>query len=172
MSVTFPLDDDEDEEDTSTEPTLIVDGKDDLGGDDEDEQDPWTITEAPQTSDRYGECTMPVTPALDPDLSPQSGMRFGKTGFLPISHRVSRNYRRDASVLTGMRRDTYLEFNRRLKIKRRSDFTIDFKTTEQDGVIFYTADERDIDFIALFLKGGQVRDMKILLWFILVSSSL
>ena len=55
-----------------------------------------------------------------------------------------------------MRRDTYLEFNRRLKIKRRSDFTIDFKTTEQDGIIFYTADERDIDFIALFLKGGQV----------------
>ena len=79
MSVTFPLDDNEDEEDTSTEPTLIVDGKDDLGGD-EDEQDPWTITEAPQTSDRYGECMMPVTPALDPDLSPQSGMRFGKTG--------------------------------------------------------------------------------------------
>ena len=68
-----------------------------------------------------------------------------------------------------MRRDTYLEFNRRLKIKRRSDFTIDFKTTEQDGVIFYTADERDIDFIALFLKGGQVRDIIILLWFILVS---
>ena len=61
---------------------------------------------------------------------------------------------------TGMRRDTYLEFNRRLKIKRRSDFTIDFKTTEQDGVIFYTADERDIDFIALFLKGGQVRNLE------------
>ena len=59
-------------------------------------------------------------------------------------------------MLTGMRRDTYLEFNRRLKIKRRSDFTVDFKTTEQDGVMFYTADERDIDFIALFLKGGQV----------------
>ena len=75
-----PTDDDEDEVDTSTEPTLIVDGKDDLGGDGEDEQDPWTITEAPQTSDRYGECMMPVTPALDPDLSPQSGMRFGKTG--------------------------------------------------------------------------------------------
>ena len=70
-----------------------------------------------------------------------------------------------------MRRDTYLEFNRRLKIKRRSDFTIDFKTTEQDGVIFYTADERDIDFIALFLKGGQVRDIKILLRFILVGLS-
>ena len=61
---------------------------------------------------------------------------------------------------SGMRRDTYLEFNRRLKIKRRSDFTIDFKTTEQDGVIFYTADERDIDFIALFLKGGQVSELK------------
>ena len=76
----FPTEDDEDEEDTSTEPTLIVDGKDHLDGDDE-EQDPWTITEAPQTSDRYGECMMPVTPALDPDLSPQSGMRFGKNGF-------------------------------------------------------------------------------------------
>ena len=79
MPLILFIDDDEDEEDASSEPTLIVDDKDDMGGEDE-EQDPWTITEAPQTSDRYGECMMPVTPALDPDLSPQSGMRFGKTG--------------------------------------------------------------------------------------------
>ena len=78
--LTFLSTDDEDaSEETSSEPTLIVDDKDDMDGEDDDEQDPWTITDAPQTSDRYGECLMPVTPALDPDLSPQSGMRFGKT---------------------------------------------------------------------------------------------
>ena len=80
------------------------------------------------------------------DLSPYKQIFFRKYAFFATN----------LSIFAGMRRDTYLEFNRRLKIKRRSDFTIDFKTTEQDGVIFYTADERDIDFIALFLKGGQV----------------
>ena len=55
-----------------------MDGKEDGEEEDDEDQNPWSITEAPQTSDRYGECLLPVTPAVDPDMSPQSGMRFGK----------------------------------------------------------------------------------------------
>ena len=55
-----------------------MDDKEDGEEEDDEDQNPWSITEAPQTSDRYGECLMPVTPAVDPDMSPQSGMRFGK----------------------------------------------------------------------------------------------
>jgi Laminin G domain. len=50
-----------------------------------------------------------------------------------------------------------LEFNTKLKVKKRGEFIIDFRTTQKDGVIFYVADETNRDFIALFMKGGKVR---------------
>ncbi len=56
----------------------------------------------------------------------------------------------------GTKRDTYLAFNRKLKIKKRSDFSLELKTTVDDGIVFYTADERHTDFIALFMKDGRV----------------
>ncbi len=49
-----------------------------------------------------------------------------------------------------------MEFDRLLKIRKRSEFGIEFKTTEKDGIIFYIADERNSDFIALFMKDGKV----------------
>ena len=79
----FPSDDEDPSEDTATEGAPAgANDKEDGDGEDDDDQNPWSITEAPQTSDRYGECLMPVTPTMDPDLSPQSGMRFGKTVLL------------------------------------------------------------------------------------------
>ena len=79
LNLYFSTDEEGPSEGTSTEGTP-TDPDDKEDGDGEDDEDGFGfITEAPQTSDRYGECLMPVTPAMDPELSPQSGMRFGKT---------------------------------------------------------------------------------------------
>ena len=56
----------------------------------------------------------------------------------------------------GTRSNTYLEFNRKLNVKRRSEFSIEFKTTHRNGIIFYVANARNVDFIALYMKNGRV----------------
>ena len=58
----------------------------------------------------------------------------------------------------GNKRDTFLEFKKRFKkgFKKRSDFGVEFKTTESEGIIFYIADEKNSDFIALFVKNGKL----------------
>jgi len=38
------------------------------------------------------------------------------------------------------------------------EFSLEFKTLSADGIIFYVAGDRHIDFIALYMKGGQVGD--------------
>ncbi len=60
-------------------------------------------------------------------------------------------------LCAGSRKDTYLEFNRKLRIKKRSEFSIEIKTTAEEGIIFYTAGEMQTDFIALFMIRGQVK---------------
>ena len=56
----------------------------------------------------------------------------------------------------GTKENTFLEFNRQLKVKRRSEFSIEFKTTHRNGIIFYAANERNVDFIGLYMKNGRV----------------
>ena len=56
----------------------------------------------------------------------------------------------------GTRSNTYLEFYRQLKVKRRSEFSIEFKTSHRNGIIFYVANSRNVDFIALYMKNGRV----------------
>ena len=70
--------------------------------------------------------------ALPADLTPSSGLRF------------------------GTRRETYLEFNKKLRIKRRANFGVEFKTNERNGIIFYIGDDKNNDFITLFVKNGLV----------------
>jgi len=38
----------------------------------------------------------------------------------------------------------------------RSEFSIDLKTSASDGVVFYMANHQHVDFIALYLKDGQI----------------
>ena len=73
--------------------------------------------------------------ALPPDLTPSSGLRF------------------------GTRRETYLEFNKKLRIKRRANFGVEFKTTTRNGIIFYIGDDKNNDFITLFVKNGLVSNI-------------
>ena len=81
---------------------------------------------------RFGQCALPTQAGRDRDLTRNSGLRF------------------------GTRRETYLEFNRKLRIKRRASFGVEFKTIGQNGIIFYAADEKNNDFITLFLRNGLV----------------
>lgn len=64
----------------------------------------------------------------------------------------------------GTKAGTYLEFHRQLKVKRRSEFSIEFKTTHRNGIIFYVANARNVDFIALFMKNGRVSTIYIKLF--------
>merc|ERR1719210_933533 len=84
----------------------------------------------------HGKCGLPVSPALDPDLSIDSGFRFGvKDGsFL--------EYRR-----TGLP-DMMVD---------KSRFLLDFKTTHPDGLIFFMMnDDGKKDFVALFIKNHKL----------------
>lgn len=76
-------------------------------------------------------CKLPVEPEVDVDFD--AGYRFGTTT------------------------DSRIEFTQiPTKIKRSYDISLQFKTTSADGVLFYAADGRHTDFIALYLQEGKV----------------
>ncbi|XP_058457360.1 laminin subunit alpha [Malaya genurostris] len=76
-------------------------------------------------------CKLPVVPDQDVDFD--AGYRFG-TG--PFSH---------------------IEFNEiPQKTKKQYEFSLSFKTESSEGVLFYAADSRHTDFIALYLREGKV----------------
>jgi hypothetical protein len=62
------------------------------------------------------------------------------------------------STTTATQNNTYLEFDRVLRIEKASNFSIEFQTTEEDGIVFYIADEINVDFIALLIKDGKVKN--------------
>ena len=43
-----------------------------------------------------------------------------------------------------------------LSVCCRGGFSIEFKTEEEDGMIMYMANERQVDFIALYMQGGRI----------------
>lgn len=84
----------------------------------------------------FGECQLPVSPALDPELSIESGFRFG--------------------VKTGSFIE-YIKKNLPDMMVDKSRFQIDFKTTHSDGIIFFMMNEvGKKDFIALFIKNRRL----------------
>ncbi|KAG8228153.1 hypothetical protein J437_LFUL002807 [Ladona fulva] len=89
-------------------------------------------TPAPVTPSE-AQCQLPLYPAPDPDVNAASGYRFG------TEHRSRLEYQ----VVPG-------------RFKNRYDFSIEFNTMEPDGIIFYVADQRHIDYIALILKDGKL----------------
>lgn len=44
------------------------------------------------------------------------------------------------------------------RIKMKYEFSLEFKTSAEEGILFYVGGDRHIDFIALYLKGGKVRE--------------
>ncbi|KAK2708492.1 hypothetical protein QYM36_014189 [Artemia franciscana] len=89
-----------------------------------------TTTEAPKP---VGQCKLPIRPAGDPDINSYSGFRFGNTRFS----------RQEYQTLPA-------------RPRAKSSFSVEFKTVSPDGIIFYSADQRHIDFIALYLRDGKI----------------
>ena len=86
--------------------------------------------------DTQGSCRLPVSPALDPDLNINSGLRFGTKAGSYIEY-VKKNLP-----------DMMVSQNR---------FEIEFKTSKPEGLIFFMGhEEGKTDFIALFVKGGKL----------------
>ncbi|XP_046389625.1 laminin subunit alpha [Ischnura elegans] len=94
---------------------------------------PIITTMQPAETPSEAQCTLPMVPAPDPDVNAASGYRFG----------TERRSRLEYSAVPG-------------KYRSRYEFTIEFNTLEPDGVIFYVADQRHIDYISLILKGGAL----------------
>lgn len=77
-------------------------------------------------------CKLPDEPLIDVDFD--AGYRFGTTT----------NSRIEFTQIPS-------------KIKRSYDISLQFKTNSSDGVLFYAADGRQTDYIALYLQDGKVR---------------
>jgi laminin alpha 3/5 len=85
----------------------------------------------PPTGALPEKCRLPLDP-VEPDLSTSEGVRFG---LVPES-------RYEYNALPSLN-------------SRRAEFSIDFKTSEPNGTLFYvTSDQRD--FIGLYMKNGQI----------------
>lgn len=127
-------DDDNDASDSDDSKLDVDEDENEIEEEESEEESEWgDIIQKPEAPPEiYGQCKLPTVPARDPDVTAASGLRFGN------------------------KRETYLEFNKRLRLKRRSDLGIEFKTSAQEGIIFYVADEKNSDFIALFVKDGKL----------------
>lgn len=63
----------------------------------------------------------------------------------------------DAGYRFGTVIDSRIEFNEvPSKLKKGYDISLEFKTDQPDGLLFYAADNRHTDFISLYLQDGYV----------------
>ncbi|XP_055387187.1 laminin subunit alpha [Condylostylus longicornis] len=85
---------------------------------------------APETS--KSDCVLPINP--DYDVGFEAGYRFISVR----DRRVEIN-----SIASG-------------KFKKQHEISLEFRTLEKDGLLFYASDSRHTDFIALYLNNGQV----------------
>jgi hypothetical protein len=53
-----------------------------------------------------------------------------------------------------------MEFQTGIDLKRNSRFSVTFKTTNPDGVLFYVSDKSHTDKIVLLMKDGRVSDLR------------
>jgi hypothetical protein len=87
-------------------------------------------------ADIQGSCSLPVSPALDPELDLHSGFRFG--------------------VKSG----SYIEYIKKKlpeMMVSQNRFQLDFKTSEPNGLMFFMVHEvGKTDFIALYIKDGKL----------------
>lgn len=59
---------------------------------------------------------------------------------------------------TGTSNDSRSEYKTgRGKHRKNFDFALNFKTTASEGIIFYVSDAQHGNFVAIYLKNGQVR---------------
>ncbi|PVD23436.1 hypothetical protein C0Q70_16705 [Pomacea canaliculata] len=96
-----------------------------------DEEGTPALMETTTTTPLY-QCALPLEPSIAEDAE-VSGVRFGLTS----------NSRQEYPV-------------QQARIRIRSAFSVEFKTTGRNGLIFYVADAKHIDFIGLYMKEGRI----------------
>lgn len=114
-----------------------------------------TITSAPPTTARTSKGTTPSpTPARTrPTLKPSEE---APVCALPTNPVYDENYS-DAGYRFGAMAESRIEFNHiTVKIKRQYDLSFQFRSSKQNGLLFYAADARHIDFIAVYLRNGKI----------------
>ncbi|XP_064486972.1 laminin subunit alpha-like [Ornithodoros turicata] len=84
-------------------------------------------------------CVLPLHPAEDEDLRPDSGIRFGNTPHSRLEYHIS-------TFLIGSLLD-------------ESVISMEFRTQHRDGVLFYIGSSNMVDYIAIFMKDGKVHVM-------------
>ncbi len=91
-----------------------------------------TTTRRPYTEDeKHRNCVLPAIPNYDVDF--ESGYRF------------------------GTKTSSFIEFKPHTTATKTSyNFSLTFRTDKQNGLLFYGADERHTDFLAVYLKDGYV----------------
>ncbi|XP_026292152.1 laminin subunit alpha [Frankliniella occidentalis] len=122
----------------SPEEDVITREGDDQDGDDDNipvttSTAPTPITPPTPAPTPAGQCVLPFSPANDPDVREDSGVRFG-----------SKPYSR-------------YEFSALPKpLKQKYELSFDFKTEKPNGTIFFVTDKNIVDHIALYLVNGKV----------------
>jgi laminin alpha 3/5 len=89
----------------------------------------------PPPPERYGLCQLPMSPAMDPELTAESGLRF------------------------GTKPDSFIEYVKKKlpdAMVDRYRFALELKTTFENGLIFYMRHNERADFVALYLKAGRL----------------
>ncbi|XP_077547053.1 laminin subunit alpha [Haemaphysalis longicornis] len=84
-------------------------------------------------------CVLPLEPARDVDVSPESGLRFGNSPESRLEFRVSQDLAQS--------------------LMEHSTVSLEFRTRHEDGILFYITNANKVDFIAIFMKQGRVNVM-------------
>lgn len=84
----------------------------------------------------FGQCILPLQPRKDTSVKPGDGIRFGNTPF------SRHEFTKPSSFINS--------------ILDESTFALEFKSTLNDGVIFYVSGSNHIDFVGLIMHSGKV----------------
>lgn len=84
-------------------------------------------------------CALPLEPARDIDVGPNSGLRFGNS---PESRQEFRMPTDFANSLL-----------------EQSTVSLEFRTRHEDGILFYVGNTNQVDFISIFMKQGRLNVM-------------
>ncbi|KAF5306067.1 hypothetical protein FQA39_LY09045 [Lamprigera yunnana] len=88
-----------------------------------------TTTKLPPTKPS---CALPMVPAVDV-MTPTRAYKYSR----------EKHSRSEYNMTRG-------------KIRKQFDFTFEFKTTANDGIIFYVTNPTDVQFVALYLQEGHI----------------
>lgn len=116
-----------------------------LPGPDDDDvsvEETATVTEGPGKHSPSGPlpgCVLPLEPARDADVTPESGLRFGNSPESRLEFRLPTDLANS--------------------LMEHSTISLEFRTRHEDGILFYVTNSNKVDFIAIFMKQGRVNVM-------------